>query len=71
MYLTVPLGYVASVFITFWWVYAILALPLVIDGLAQLMTRYESTNRRRLFTGLLFGFAVAGLIGRVIFSLLS
>jgi len=70
MYLAVPLGYVASVFITVWWLYAILALPLVIDGLVQLMTPYESTNRRRLITGLLFGFATTGLIGLGISKLL-
>lgn len=35
--------------------YVALATPMVIDGVAQLVTKYESTNRRRLTTGVLFG----------------
>ncbi len=32
-------------------------LPLVIDGFVQRFTKYESNNRRRLITGILFGVA--------------
>ena len=32
-------------------------LPLMIDGMVQKYTSYESTNRRRLATGILYGFA--------------
>lgn len=32
-------------------------LPLVVDGFTQRLTAYESTNIRRLFTGILFGIA--------------
>ena len=33
-------------------------LPLMIDGITQQITSYESTNRRRLWTGLLYGFGM-------------
>ena len=39
-------------------------LPLVTDGLVQLKTAYESTNLRRLVTGLLFGCGLYGLFLR-------
>ena len=32
--------------------------PLMVDGLVQKYTSYESTNRRRLFTGILYGFGM-------------
>jgi len=35
----------------------LLMLPLIFDGFLQLLTSYESGNMRRLFTGILFGFA--------------
>ena len=51
-----------------WWLWqptAVLALvllvPLVVDGLVQLCTAYESRNYRRLWTGLLFGYGLAAL----------
>ncbi len=39
-------------------------LPMLIDGFAQRLTSYESGNWRRLGTGLLFGFALMGLLAR-------
>lgn len=33
----------------------ILAIPLLVDGLTQLLSNYESNNRRRLITGIMFG----------------
>lgn len=39
------------------WIAALMMLPLVIDGFTQRLTAYESTNIRRLFTGILFGIA--------------
>ena len=36
-------------------------LPLILDGSVQLLTRYESTNSRRAFTGLLFGYGLCVL----------
>lgn len=38
-----------------------LLLPLVLDGVIQLKTSYESTNFRRLATGILFGYGVLSL----------
>ncbi len=36
----------------------LLMLPMLFDGFLQLLTRYESGNYRRLFTGFLFGIAL-------------
>ena len=51
-----------------WWLWhppAVLALvllvPLVVDGLVQLCTAYESRNYRRLWTGFLFGYGLTAL----------
>lgn len=41
--------------------YVILLLPLIIDGFAQLLLPYTSTNFRRCLTGMLFGYALASL----------
>lgn len=40
----------------------LLLLPLVLDGTIQKVTSYESTNIRRLITGLLYGYALSSLI---------
>ncbi len=40
---------------------AVFMIPMALDGLIQAFTRYESTNLRRLTTGILFGFG-AGMI---------
>lgn len=44
------------------WMLAALMLPMIADGLAQALTRYESTNARRFLTGLLFGYALPVLL---------
>ena len=38
-----------------------LLLPLVIDGGVQRLTSYESNNRRRFITGVLFGYSLVML----------
>lgn len=38
-----------------------LLLPMIIDGGLQALTRYESRNTRRLWTGALFGYALMSL----------
>ena len=43
-------------------VLAALMLPMILDGLVQLFTRYESNNGRRFWTGLLFGYALVMLL---------
>ena len=40
------------------WVVLLLMIPMLFDGFLQLLTRYESGNYRRLFTGILFGVAL-------------
>lgn len=44
------------------WVLLILLIPMVVDGSVQLLTAYESNNRRRFVTGLLFGYAFFALL---------
>ena len=39
-----------------------MTLPLVFDGMLQLKTSYESTNIKRLITGILFGYACLRLV---------
>lgn len=41
---------------------AMLLIPLVIDGFVQQLTSYESTNWRRFFTGILFGYGLCMLV---------
>lgn len=54
--------------IAFWfikppyWLMAVIMLPMIADGLIQESTKYESTNPRRLITGILFGFGIAMII---------
>lgn len=43
------------------WAAALLMIPMIADGVIQLKTAYESTNPRRLATGLLFGYGLAAL----------
>ena len=44
------------------WVLLVMRVPLIIDGTVQHCTSYESGNIRRVITGLLFGYALMGLI---------
>lgn len=41
---------------------AVIMLPLIIDGVVQASTSYESNNFKRLITGILFGYALINLI---------
>ena len=43
-----------------YWLCLVLMSPLIVDGFTQKLTRYESTNFRRVVTGLLFGYGLAG-----------
>ena len=44
------------------WMYVLLLLPLLIDGMIQKFSVYESNNPTRLITGIFFGIACAGLL---------
>lgn len=62
------IGILCGIPITFLYGYAgfplmaLLMAPMVADGLIQRLTPYESTNLRRLLTGLLFGIAFDSLL---------
>lgn len=56
-------GMIAGLFSCFFFrppFYAVLLLllPLIADGVLQMATAYESNNRRRLWTGILFGYGL-------------
>ena len=44
------------------WLALVLLVPMIADGFIQLRTPYESTNPRRFFTGLLFGYGMTALV---------
>lgn len=44
------------------WIMVLMMTPMVVDGLCQLLTSYESKNYRRLLTGILFGIAFISLL---------
>ena len=44
------------------WLVPVMMVPMIADGLIQLLTRYESTNLRRLLTGMLFGYGLVALV---------
>lgn len=49
----------------------IFMIPMVIDGFIQLKTNYESTNTKRLLTGILFGYGLCNIfIKSIIFTFL-
>lgn len=41
--------------------YILMLIPLIIDGVIQMVTSYESHNIRRLWTGLLFGYGFVSI----------
>lgn len=43
------------------WVPAVLLLPLILDGVIQLKTAYESNNLKRVVTGFFFGYGLMTL----------
>ena len=60
------IGIFASIFMFWFWrpnviESLIMLLPLILDGFFQALTKYESTNIKRLFTGILFGIGLTSL----------
>lgn len=45
-----------------YWLMAVMMVPMAADGLIQGLTEYESTNWRRLITGILFGFGITMIV---------
>lgn len=63
IYLALTIGLIASlVYLPSLLLCAIIMLPMVVDGFTQLLTSYESSNFKRLSTGLFFGYAVGSII---------
>lgn len=44
----------------------LLIVPLVADGLVQMFTKYESNNRRRFITGILFGYGLVMVVAVIL-----
>lgn len=55
-------AFVLSPFITIKYSISVLTLPLIIDGTTQYLTTYESSNLKRIVSGLLYGFAFTSLM---------
>ena len=64
----IALGHISAIiaaqFHTFGYSIAVLLSPLAIDGTVQYLTSYESTNRKRVLTGFLYGFAFTSITYR-------
>lgn len=43
------------------WMAVLILVPMIVDGLVQMFTAYESNNWRRFITGVLFGFGLVML----------
>ena len=49
----------------FWLFRLLLCIPCILDGTLQEMTSYRSTNRRRIWTGLLAGVGLSALVEKI------
>ncbi|MCI8418642.1 MAG: DUF2085 domain-containing protein [Lachnospiraceae bacterium] len=71
----IALGYLAALitipFYSFGYCITVLLFPLAIDGTLQYVTAYESTNRKRVITGFLYGFAFTSIIFRIIKTIIQ
>ena len=60
------IGFLLSLTLFLWrpplYLAVILMMPLIIDGVLQLKTAYESRNLRRMITGILFAYGLVALI---------
>jgi uncharacterized membrane protein len=65
------MAFLLSPFITIKYSISVLTLPLIIDGTIQYLTTYESTNLKRVVSGLLYGFAFTSLMIHSIKSIIS
>ena len=65
------LGIVISVFHRVSFFSLLGTIPLMIDGVIQETTSYESNNRRRLCTGILYGFGMMSAFIRAVFSVVG
>ena len=60
------IAFILSPFIKIKYSVSILTIPLIIDGLIQYFTTYESTNVKRVISGFLYGFAFTSLMLRFV-----
>lgn len=52
-----------------YWCFCLL-LPMAVDGIVQLKTKYESNNLKRVITGCIAGYGFIGLIYNIIHSII-
>ena len=60
------IGIIISIILFWFWKPSVIAslammLPLILDGSIQRLTKYESTNIKRLITGILFGIGLTSI----------
>ena len=71
----IALGYIAALitipFYSFGYYITVLLFPLAIDGTVQYFTAYESTNRKRIITGFLYGFAFTSTVFRMMKTMIQ
>lgn len=71
----IALGYIIALLVapfrSFGYSLAILMPPLAVDGTVQYFTDYESTNLKRIVTGILYGFAFTSITIHMISSVIK
>ena len=71
----IALGYIAALitmpFYSFGYLITLLLFPLAVDGTVQYFTAYESTNRKRIITGFLYGFAFTSTVFRMMKTMIQ
>lgn len=57
-------AYIFAPFYTCKYIISIFMIPLIIDGSLQYLTSYKSNNKKRFFSGILYGFSFTSIIFR-------
>ena len=59
-------AFLIAPFRDFKFIIGILMIPLIADGLLQYLTSYESNNKKRLISGILYGFSFTSIVFHLI-----
>ncbi len=62
-----PLFYILSLHFGYYTI--LFAIPMIIDGVFQVLTKYRSNNLKRLITGLFAGYGIATVIIKIIINI--